>query len=148
MGMVNREKREVARRLLDEFLKREITGEELADSYPRDKADAAIGAIYERVWGYWDDGDTGRRVPQGQQQGEARAVFERCMAFLDSNLEYEWPPVRWFKVSMALLRACGFRSMAERKARESLNQIRSHGNLEVWPFIRKEDYERFSSRPR
>lgn len=148
MGIVNREKRAVARRLLEGFLKREITGEELANSYPRDSADAAMGAIYERLWGYWDDGDTRRSSPQGQLQGEDRALFERCIAFLDSDLVYEWPQFQWFKLSMALFRACGFRNTTERKARESLNQMRRHGNLQVWPFVREEDYLRFSFRPR
>lgn len=148
MVMVNREKREVARHLIDRFFRGEITGEELSDSYPRDKKDAAMGAIYERLWGYWNDGDTGEPTRQTQPQGEARALFERCIDFLNSDLEYEWPPFQWFKLSMAFLRACGLRRVAESKARESINQIRIHGNLDVWPFIREEDCAKFSSRPR
>lgn len=143
--MVNPEKRELARCLIQRFVRKEITGEELADGYPADKKDAAIGAIYERLWGYWDD-RRGRLLSQEKLQVEASAVFGRCIAFLDLELEYEWPPIQWFRFSLALLRVCGFRKIAERKGRESLKQIRSYGNLEVWPFIREEDYVRFSSR--
>ena len=71
--MVSREKRDLARCLLGRFLKGEITDERLADSYPRDKKDAAIGAIYERLWGYWDDGWTGGPAVRVELQGEARA---------------------------------------------------------------------------
>lgn len=49
--MVNREKRDLARRLIEKFLACEITNDDLVNNYPFGaKEDRAVVAIYERLW--------------------------------------------------------------------------------------------------
>lgn len=141
--MVNTEKRKMARRLLQGFFMGEITNDDLENNYPADRDDAALGAIYERLWEYWDDRRARKIRPKDDLGDDACAVFERCIAFLGSDLEYEWPEIHWFSFSTGLLRLVGLGKLTERKGREYLNQIGEHGNLEVWPFIRERDYARF-----
>jgi len=92
--MINREKRDIARRLVEKFLAAEITNDDFVNDYPcREKDDRVIVAIYERLWGFWDDRRTHTLTGKHDLNPEARALFERCIAFLNSDLEYEWPPL-------------------------------------------------------
>jgi hypothetical protein len=138
--MINREKRDLAWKLIHGFFTSEITNDDLMDNYPRDEGDAAIGAIYERLWFFWPDNRTVRLTTDNAPKGEARELIERCIAFLKSDLEYEWPPFQWVKLSYGLMHILGLKNVAEKKGRESLIEFRRNGTLEVWPFIRESDY--------
>jgi hypothetical protein len=144
--MINREKRDYAWQLIHRYFSREITSDDLMNGYPRDSGDLAINAIYERLWGYWSDGSNERFATE--RGFEASALADRCIAFLKSDLEYEWPSFQWFKFSSALLRALRLNQLADKKDRESTFEIQKYGELGVWPFVRKEDYTRLSPYPR
>jgi hypothetical protein len=137
---MNRQSRDLARRLIERFLACEITNDDLADNYPcREKDDRAVGAIYERLWFFWDDLHTHNLTGEHALDPEARALFERCVAFLASDLEYEWPVIKWVSVGRGFLRAIGLGKVVDKKAGQYLEKIRGFGNLDVWPFIREED---------
>jgi hypothetical protein len=142
--MVNREKRDLAGSLLKEFLACEITNDDFADGYPRDKQDTAIGAVYEGLWGFLDDRHTHKLEGKCALDPKAKALFERCVAFLDSDLEYEWPAIQRVSLSSGLLRLIGLHKIADKKADEQTDKMNSFGKLEVWPFIREEDLARVS----
>jgi hypothetical protein len=140
--MISRKKRDLARQLIDRFFACEITNDELMNAYPSDRNDPALNAIYERLWGYWSDGHN-RKSADDARNVETRALIGRCLAFLGSDLEYEWPPIQWFKPSVAMLRLIGLRKMAERRARESIKEMQRHRDLDIWPFMHEEDCLRF-----
>jgi hypothetical protein len=144
--MVNREKRDLARALIQKFLSCDITNDEFDNSYPTgDKNDPAIGVIHDRLWGFWDDRHAHKLVGKYGLDPEARALFERCIAFLGSDLEYEWPPLEWRSVSQAFLRMIGLRRVADARGNEWTEKARKNGKWEVWPFMREEDYVKSSA---
>jgi hypothetical protein len=144
--MVNREKRDLARRLVEKFLVCEITNDDFDAHYPsREKDDRAVGAIYEALWGFWDDRHTHKLEGKYALDPKARALFERCIAFLDSDLEYEWPPIQRVSLSSGLLRMLGLHKIADKKANGWTEKMNRFGRLEVWPFIRAEDLARRSA---
>jgi len=141
--MVNREKRNLARHLVEKFLAGEITNDDLTNAYPcREKSDRAIPAIYDRLWGFWDDIDTHKLTGKYELTPEEKALFERCIAFLNSDLEYEWPLLEWRSLSQAFLRLTGLSRIADRRGEEWTERVRGIGKWEVWPFIREEDSNR------
>jgi len=145
--MVNREKRDLARQLIEKFLAGEITNDDFVNNYPcREKEDRAVVAIYERVWGYWDDRHTHKLMGKHELDPEARELFERCIAFLNSDLEYEWPTIEWWSFSRAILRKIGLRKRADEKADRYIEEMRGLGKWELWPFIREEDLAKESVR--
>jgi hypothetical protein len=132
----------LARQLIDKFFAHEITSDELMNAYPSDRDDPALNAVYERLWGYWSDGYN-QKSADDTRNVETRVLIGRCIAFLGSDLEYEWPAIQWFKPTMAILRFVGLRRMAEKRARKSLDKMQQYGNLEIWPFMREEHRLRF-----
>jgi hypothetical protein len=142
--MVNRGKRDLARRLVEKFLACGITSDDFVNEYPcQEKEDRVILAIYDRFWGFWDDRHTHTLTGKHRLNPEATALFERCIAFLNSDFEYEWPPLEWRSLSQALQRLIGFGKIADRRGDEWTQRVRGFGNWEVWPFIRKEDLKKF-----
>ena len=146
--MVNREKRDLARRLIEKFLACEITNDDFANNYPTgEKDDRAIDATYERLWGFWDDRHRHKLVGKHELDPEARELFDRCIAFLDSDLEYKWPAMERASFSQAFLRLVGLRRVADGKAKAWTEKMNRFGKWEVWPFIREEDCVNFASKP-
>jgi hypothetical protein len=68
---------------------------------------------------------------------ENRAVYERCLLFLKSDLEFQWPPSD-FKLRYGLLRVLGFGRALKRREDPEM----SIGEKEFWPFLKKVDYEK------
>jgi hypothetical protein len=144
--MVNRGQRDFARRLIEEYMSCEITNDDFTNDYPtKEKEDRAIRAIYDRLWGFWDDLHTHRLTGKYALDSEARALFERCIAFLGSDLEYEWPPLEWRNLSQAFLRLVGLGRIADRRGEDWNEKVRMLGSWEVWPFIREEDYRKYGA---
>jgi hypothetical protein len=145
--MVKREKRDLARRLVEKFLAGEITNDDFVNDYPcREKEDRVIAAIYDRLWGFWDDRRTHTLTGKYALNPEARALFEHCIAFLNSDLEYEWPPLQWRSLLQAFLRLVGLTRIADRRGNEWTQKVKNVGKWEAWPFIREEDLARWSVR--
>lgn len=142
--MVNREKRDVAKKMVEGFAAGTITSSEMDNDFPRDKNDPALGGIWERLWGLWDDFHNHTLTGKYAPTAEERAMMERCIAFLGSYLEYEWPSLvgSFWLIFLRLFRFRKKAAEVEKREAEALEKI---GDLEVWPFIRKEDWERVRS---
>jgi len=77
--------------------------------------------------------------------------YNRCLLFLGSNLEYEWPDEkgRFFQVAGfgPVIRILTFGlsyfvdKVLEKRAKSFMDKYRHAGDFEVWPFIRKSDYD-------
>jgi hypothetical protein len=132
--MIDSEKRQIASELIAKYLSLEITSDELSDDFPRDKRDPALGAIWYNLWPYYSD-TSHKAEGKHQLSPEARELFERCAAFLRTDLEYEWPPYKWISFEYPLWRLFGLGKRLEQK----FDEFKSHGDFDVWPFIRRED---------
>ena len=139
--MVNPEKRRFARELITKYLSREITNDDLNDDFPHDKEDPALTAIWRNLWPHYSDNYSHKAEGKHQLSPEANDLFVRCAAFLRTELEYEWPAFKWISFEYLFWRALGCGKRLERK----FDEFQSHGDFEVWPFIRREDYAKFAS---
>jgi hypothetical protein len=86
----NLEIRREAARILRQFRDGEITNDEFEDAFlplRRESGDRALRAIATVTWHFYSDTHEHRLRPQ---EGETAAMLERCIAFLESGLPYEW----------------------------------------------------------
>ena len=139
--MVNRQKRAIAKRMVEGFASGTVTSREMDGDFPRDKNDRVLAGIWERLWFLWDDLSNHTLTGEHSPTPEVRAMMDRCIAFLDSDLEYEWPPYRG-SLRLLLLRAFRLRKRAAEVEKRETEELAKFGDLEVWPFTRKQDWER------
>ncbi len=134
------------------FLRLETTNRQYEKEFP-DSKDAAIRAIFWMLWGLYDDLREHKMNGKHELNTDVRMLVKRCVAFLDSDLAYEWPVgtrsfrhmvKRWMQGVGGLLRKDKRRSaMHEREGVE--DQLKRmfadepRGDSEVWPFFREKD---------
>ena len=112
-SMVDRQKRDIAGRLLRDYWSGRIASDDLENSFPSDKGDPALATIYERRWFVWDSFHS-QTYRQDQRDQIADTLFQSCIAFLRSDLEYQWPLWKSKRISFGLgfLRVLGLRKKA------------------------------------
>lgn len=132
--MVNRNKRNAAAAAIQEVLEGGLPGDRFLDEFPRDRSDPALGAIYERLWFFFDDLKTRSLSRDREDYDQVRRLLERCREFLRTDLEYDWPSKFTAPISLLLLRLIGARGAAKKvQARES-EVMGLCGSFEEWPF--------------
>jgi hypothetical protein len=137
--MVDRKSRIKGAGLIREFLDCRITNDEFDERFPHDSYDPALKNIGQRLWFFWSDLETHRLDQEHQLSSDGKALFERCVAFLHTDLEYVGPTVRvdflaWLKRGWR--RATGFS-----RTRSSKNELESPW----WPFSSEEQFRQHSS---
>lgn len=137
--MVSHEKRRRAKELIDKFLNCDITNTDFAYAFPADNDDRALRAIRSNLWPYYCDTHVHKLEGTHSLGDEEKELFRRCSAFLRSGLEYEWPPHRWIGFRYGLMRLLGLGKRVE----EGFESFKKHGDFAVWPFIRRQDYEKY-----
>ena len=148
--MIDQQKREVAAKLIRQFRDGEITSDDLESDWPSRSEDKALGAIESRVWAFYDDHRPRRMVGREAASAEERELLTRYAAFLISPLPYEWSKSNFYGLggcgimvilSLGLLWPVDW-WIKRRNAREEL-QLRREGDLDVWPFIRRSERDRY-----
>lgn len=134
--MVNADKREIAAQVLQRFLDGSITNDEFEDEFPRDQRDPVLVTIRHCVWGHYSDLSRHKLTGKYAPTPEAKALLERCLLFLKSNLEFEWP-VPGLGFFMGLLSIFTLGWVARRREKKYARL----GDYDVWPFLRRRDYE-------
>jgi hypothetical protein len=145
--MVNKQKRAIGKRLVEGFAGGTITSREIDNDFPTDKNDPALGAIWRQLWFLWDDSNTHTLTGEYSPTPEARAMMDRCVAFLDSDLEYGWPPVKPPSFGLILCRIFRLQKRARELERRELDRLNSLGDFDVWPFIREKDWKGYTRSP-
>lgn len=142
--MIDREARTRAAALLRRFADGEITNEDFYADYPRSPQDSALRAVFDEAWFYYSDLKTHYLVGEHALDEETRVLFMRCTLFLLSDLEYEYPKASPVSIltdlaatilSLGLYRFLGFHN------RRHAARIKAAGDIEVWPFLSREDYQ-------
>src|SRR5580704_8451841 len=89
--MVDRAKRDSAREILRNFIDCKITNDEFHTQFPGSEHDLALRAIRSNVWMLYSDLHTHKLSGKHKPNAETKALLERCVLFLDSGFEFEWP---------------------------------------------------------
>lgn len=129
--MVNRAARDKAAQLIWQFGEGEITNDEFSDDFPRDGKDQALQEIRWAIWQFYDDQTTHKLEGNHALNPKQVELMERCELFLRTDREFAWPnAVRLWQIP---LRIIGFANYFQWKFEES-------GHIEVWPFLRADEY--------
>ena len=134
--MVDRQARDIAADSLRAFVKGSISNEEYERRYPKSKDDPALWEIYVQVWFFYSDLRAHTLTGKYAVNDEGRAFLERCILFLKSNVEFQWPRQK-FRPWYGILRLFGFGPTLKRREKEEM----SIGDTGVWPFLKKAQYQ-------
>jgi hypothetical protein len=141
--MVDVEARRIAAALVARFRDRVITNDEFEDEWPRRSPDRALNAIAAALWGAYSD--THRHALTGRYAltEAGRAFFDRCIQFLKTDLEYEWPQDRYYARGglhkTPLIMSLGLLLPVHWMLKRRHAQQEAAGDSAVWPFIRRAD---------
>jgi hypothetical protein len=140
VSALDRPARRRAADLIDGLAKGRLTNDEFEDSYPG-SSDQAVTTIRKWVWHFYDDLHEHRLEGRLALPTEASRGFHRCVLFLRSDLAYEWPryPLGPASLPIGLVAQIPpFSWIARRIGR----RYEAAGDFDVWPFLRRSDYER------
>ena len=89
--MVDSKARRCAADLVGEFRDGLITNREFEGSWPQhDAGDRGLIAIETMLWHYCDDFRGDKLAGRHALEVDGRELFDRCVQFLRTDLEYEW----------------------------------------------------------
>lgn len=127
------------------------------------------------LWRSYSDLEKHKLTDQHALSDRDRMLFDRCVLFLEANLEYQWP-IDNFRMSappgtvaialwagmllfglliidreggtIAILSLLGLAlaALGRRKSRHHLRKMAQAGDVESWPFLRPLDYESAANR--
>ena len=137
--MVDRHKRDQAALILRDLIDAKITNDQFVRQFPKSADDLAIPAILQAVWMQFSDHRVHRLTGRDTLQlPSSQAVLHRCWLFLTTNLEFQWPKPET-RIGKGLLRLVGFGGPFA----ASDEEYKSHGDFDVWPFLREERSRRY-----
>jgi hypothetical protein len=135
--MVDARHRAKAAELIQEFIEGRITNDEFDEQYPHRSSDAALQNIWRYLWLFWDDRETHTLQGEHGLSTAQQALCERCVSFLQTDLEYAGPPVH-IGLSAGLGRA--WRKISRGRQLPDSDSVSSPW----WPFANEEQYRRYS----
>ena len=139
--MVDRAKRDFGAAVLRDLLDGRITNDEFMGRFPRG-TDPALRAVLDFAWKQFSDLRAHTLTERDAPTPERRAVLERCYLFLRTDLEFEWPmPTHTIRRGLLQILSLG------RLFRPSEGDYKSKGDFEVWPFLRRSEYEAHALSP-
>lgn len=131
MEMVDRNARNIAARVLREFMRGSISNEEYEKMYPTSDSDPSLWEIYLQIWFFYSDIREHSLTGKHALNVEQSAFVERCILFLRSDAEFEWPRQR-FQPWQAVLQFFGSGKKIGKAA---------YGDENDWPFLNMTQYE-------
>ncbi len=120
-----------------------LTNAEFDEVMVYESSDEALVAISHAGWSLYDDFFVYRLRGRRALTQEALEAVARCVLFLDTDLPYEWPPLRPSLSRLVLTLVTLGRSL--KRARQ---QCEASGSFHVWPFVREIDYRAALIAPR
>lgn len=143
--MVDKRARLQAGELLRHYAAGQITNDQFEDHFPAGCPDVAVREVRSAAWYLYDDLRQSRFVGTDRLSTDARREIARWVVFLHTNLEYEWPVRRRLTTSVLTVANLFTLGLAGRLLR---SRFRRHGDFDVWPFIRRADYDNALATPR
>jgi hypothetical protein len=113
----------------------QLTQDEFESRVPSKSSDPAIKALLsDNAWRLYGDAPR-REQPLADRD---RAVVSRWQLFLKTDKAYEWPtPTLRQRVALALMAVLTL-GISAKLVRRSFKRA---GDLKVWPFLRRADYD-------
>ena len=143
--MIDREFRDQAAWALRRFIDCEIDNIDFENELPHKPlfgkkrvADPALRAIEDYVWHWYDDLSVHKLDGLHKLDDEERALGERCVLFLKSDIEYEWRNFRFVPGDLFSMELASQLPLDQQLA---MNLNQPEGDVSVWPFFRRADYE-------
>ena len=137
--MVEREARDQLAEQLRHLVAGQITNDEFEDRLtPASSDDPATEEIFDAAWSLYSDQKEYRLVGKDRIPSEGRREIARWILFLKGDLEYEWPCLGCLGhigFTLVYLATLGLAGALSRRWMER------RGDLSLWPFIRRADYE-------
>jgi hypothetical protein len=136
-----------ARRAVATLLRRLASGRISTSEYESacaaiDSNDEGVRAVLDAGWSLYSDYKDYRLRGRDAPAPETIAAVARCVLFLKTDFEYEWPLRR--PSLLHLLIGLLTLGIAVRRSRERWERS---GDYHVWPFRRYADYKRALARP-
>ena len=137
--MVDRNARRQAAELLRHLVTGRISNDEFEDRFPVRCNDAAVSELRSEAWYLYDDLREYRLVgPDRLTFGARRKVAAWILFFTPSLTTSGRFDPRSNAVLITLANLCSFGLVGK----SSRARFHRRGDIEVWPFIRRSDYER------
>jgi len=121
-----------------------------------DAHDPIIKPMLELCWGLYDDTRNHKLEKSNAVTKDALKIIARCILFLHSDKEYEWPyfntnnPLLRFSLQDLILSVITLGHDYRNKREEHLISYYEWQKLsayDVWPFFRKGDYQEQLTKP-
>jgi hypothetical protein len=130
-----------ARKKLSESLRHLVSGiytnDKFDESVPLKSEDRAISGIFDFAWQLYSDLYTHKLTGKHKIHPVDKKTVARCLLFLKSDLEYEWPILN-DRITLGCL--LSILSMGIIKDHRKKLSFEKHGDIDVWPFIRNRDF--------
>ena len=144
--MVDRKARDEFAELLRHFIAGRITNEEFEDQVPHSPKDLAIFEIWWIATSPFFSDDEYTLTEEYRASDDERREIAKCVLFLKTDQEYQWPRHSTLKELLGYLRyLVSFGRVPVYSSYELLDA--AAGDLEAWPFIRLKDLETARTRP-
>jgi hypothetical protein len=119
--------------------------------------DPVVIPMLELCWGLYDDTKEHKLIRADQLSKESLKLIARCILFLHSDKEYEWPyfdtnnPLFKFSLKdfIITILTIGHHYRNRRfELEQSFKDFQKLGDYDYWPFLRKGDYtEQLNKQP-
>ena len=129
--MIDRTARDKAVQLLKTLLAGGITNYRLEDEWPDRSIDFAVRAVGEQLWFYYKDCPE-KMLMRASFDPDTIKGIERCIAFLTSEREYEWPQYSFETENRSVVeRLFG---LGKQRSNEDWERFKAAGEVDAWPF--------------
>jgi len=137
--IIDRDARDITALLIRRLATGRITNDEFEDRQPLGSPDPAVTEIFDRgASGLYSDLHEHRLTGSNRLPREARREIARMILFLKNDLDYEWPtPTLWQELLWMVTGLLTLRG----GSRFYMRWMGTRGEVGVWPFLRREDFE-------
>jgi hypothetical protein len=142
--MIDRTARDKAVQLLKALLADGITNYRLEDDWPEQSSDFAVRAVSEQLCFYYQESPE-KMLTRVSFGPDVIKFIERCVVFLTSDREYEWPHYSFATENRTVIeRLLG---LGKQRSAEEWERFKAAGEIDAWPFLRLSDYREATKQP-
>ena len=138
--MIDREARDTLAEQFRHLISGQITNYQFEDRLRKSKDAGVYEVFFSAAWPLYDDLHEHKLTGKWAIRPEYKSIAARYLLFLKTDLEYEWPgQTGLIQLSVMLLSI--FTLGIFGKLVNRIRDKRAGGDQEVWPFLRRSDFE-------